>query len=200
MTLAKALSEDLQECKACGQAQYILNPDTDDCQPCPPGLACRGDDMVTVRVAGSTWVRNGSFYRLTGCPTGYRVVSWTGSQGVFDAAVQECQPCSDGTECTLGSSCVTCSACAAGKFKALQSASPCQWCPADTYNSMSGSKSESDCKPCPALATTNGRTGQTSLASCACPPQQLSLLDNVTGQIECKRCPKGGICASAIKH
>ena len=33
-----AFSSDLQQCKACIRGQYIINPDTDVCQDCPPGL------------------------------------------------------------------------------------------------------------------------------------------------------------------
>ena len=30
-------SSDLQQCKACSPGQYIINPNTDECQRCPPG-------------------------------------------------------------------------------------------------------------------------------------------------------------------
>ena len=34
---SKVGSADLQMCKPCGVGQYIINPNTDDCQACPPG-------------------------------------------------------------------------------------------------------------------------------------------------------------------
>ena len=148
VTALEAGSEDLQECRACLQGQYILRPNEDSCQTCPPGLTCRGDDVVVAKVAGSTWVRNGSIYLLTACPTGYWLVS-TGVSGSFDAAVQECQPCPEGTECTL-QSCVACSACLAGQYKDSKNAAPCQPCKADTYSSVVGAKTANDCLSCPA--------------------------------------------------
>ena len=31
-------SSSQQECRACNQGKYIINPNTDECQPCPPGI------------------------------------------------------------------------------------------------------------------------------------------------------------------
>jgi len=193
-TTAKAGSEDLQQCLACGSGQYILSPDTDDCQACPPGLVCRGDDVVAPRQAGSTWARNGSIYRLTSCPTGYRVVASVLQNGGFDATVQDCQPCDEGTECTLSPSCVVCLACPPGTFKSLQSASPCQACPPDTYNARSGSRVLSDCLSCPDGSSTLGKFGQQSLFGCHCDAQHITLRNDVLQTVECLACPKGGLC------
>jgi hypothetical protein len=96
----KAESESLQQCKPCLPNQYILNPATDDCQACPPGLTCRGDAEVQLRTSGAVWRRAGGIYRLDSCPTGYGVVS-AGPAGGFSAEAQDCQPCKEGTECTL---------------------------------------------------------------------------------------------------
>ena len=93
-------SEDLQECQACQASQYILNPDADACQTCPPGLKCDSTHVVTPAIANSTWARNGSVYRLTGCPAGYSVSS-AGATGGFDATVQQCSPCPKGEELSL---------------------------------------------------------------------------------------------------
>ena len=104
-TAAKTGSDDLQECQACAAGQYILSPDTDDCQTCPPGLVCRGDDVVQIKVPNSTWVRNGSIYRLSSCPTGYSVAS-LGADGRFDATAQQCVACGKGQEC-IAAACVS---------------------------------------------------------------------------------------------
>ena len=115
---AVAGSADLQECQACLTTQYILRPDTDACQACPPGLRCLGADAVTPVTANSTWARSGSVYRLKSCPAGYSVSS-TGVSGTFDATVQQCSPCPKGEEC-VSSSCVARSSC---RPKALQGSS-----------------------------------------------------------------------------
>ena len=84
-------SHDAQQCKQCIMNQYILNPNTDVCQSCPPGLKCSGTDVVVPVIANSSWLRNGAVYILTSCPPGYSVSS-TGALGAFDATVQQCSP------------------------------------------------------------------------------------------------------------
>lgn len=37
-------SSDLQECRACAQGQYIIDPNTDECQQCPPGIVAKTFD------------------------------------------------------------------------------------------------------------------------------------------------------------
>ena len=113
-------SAELQQCFKCqSPSTYILRPNEDDCQPCPPGLTCSGDDTLTPVVAGSTWVQEidaglGAIYRLEICLTGY-YVSPTATE-TFVAAQQRCIPCADGTEC-VDETCNTCTACTPGKYK-----------------------------------------------------------------------------------
>ena len=67
---------------------------TDECQVCPPGLTCHGDDTLDPVVAGSNWERDGKIFRLKDCPAGYSVEN--GGDGVFSAEVQRCEPCNKG--------------------------------------------------------------------------------------------------------
>lgn len=93
-------SLDVQACRKCSpELEYILDADTDACQACPPGLWCFGSDVVEPRLEGSTWIRNGSIYVLTGCPAGYKISSERAG-GVFDPSLQQCEPCDKGSECT----------------------------------------------------------------------------------------------------
>ncbi len=198
MSSAKTGLADLQECRACTHGQYILRPDEDYCQTCPPGLICRGDDVVRGRLPGSSWARNGSVFRLVSCPPGYQVSRSISMYVTFDAAVQDCQPCNEGTECTLETACVACSACPAGKFKTVQSPAACQACPPDTYISEVGSKSANDCRPCPDMATTFGLYGQVSKSACKCPSHQLTRLEPSGDQFKCVKCPSGAVCPSDL--
>ena len=186
VSTAAAGSLDLQECRPCQLGQYILSPSTDVCQGCPLGLTCEGNAVVTPKVSGSVWTRNGSIYVLLSCPTGYQVAS-TGPSGAFDATAQECQPCREGTEC-VDESCVECRACPAGKYKDLQSVSPCLPCEADTYSSVVGSKTHGDCKACPDKATTSGLSGQGNASACVCAPQSY-----IAG-LSCLICPLDAVC------
>ena len=112
-------SRDLQQCFKClSPSSYILQPDLDVCQPCPPGLTCAGDATFSPVIAGSVWVKNGSFVKLQSCPSGYEV-SPAGLHTLTAATAQQqqCRPCEKGYECVTAS-CVTCTACAPGYYKA----------------------------------------------------------------------------------
>ena len=54
---------------------------------------------------GSNWTVDGPIFRLHDCPIGYGV--YNGEDGAFTAAVQDCQPCDKGEECTTPP-CVRC--------------------------------------------------------------------------------------------
>jgi hypothetical protein len=97
-------SVDLQQCFKClSPSSYILQPDIDVCQPCPPGLTCAGDVTFTPVIAGSVWVTNGSFVKLQSCPSGYEV-SPAGLHTLTAATVQQqqCRPCEKGCDCVTG--------------------------------------------------------------------------------------------------
>ena len=118
----------------------------DLCQACPPGLVCHGDATLDPVVEGSTWVQDGAIFRLEACPTGYFVSPK--STEPFDAAQQRCLPCGKGEECTESSSCVTCSECQAGYYKAAVSTDPCVACPANTYRETTGASDLGMCLGC----------------------------------------------------
>lgn len=66
-------SHDSQHCSPCLLSEYIVDPNTDVCQKCPPGLVCRDGVVVGPKVEGSTWsIVNGVYYLET-CPIGYRL-------------------------------------------------------------------------------------------------------------------------------
>ena len=190
LSLAKAGSTDLQRCEKCNFRQYIINPDTDDCQPCPPGLECRGDDAVRSRVANASWVRNGSIYRLVSCPTGYSVSS-QGAGGRFDATVQQCTACGKGEEC-VSAECTVCSLCRPGFYKASVSTDACLPCPAGTYREMEGAQELGACMACQVKASTMGATGQSSPSACVC---DVDYYPAATAASTCQTCPRGAMCA-----
>ena len=134
-------SIDLQECFKCpSPSTYILQPDVDTCQPCPPGLVCAGDATFTAVIAGSDWVEQGSFFKLESCPAGY-YVSPAGVEALSAATAQQqlCLPCEKGFDC-VNTSCVTCTACSPGFYKAAVSTEPCAPCPTNTYVETEGSQ------------------------------------------------------------
>jgi hypothetical protein len=197
MPLAGSL--DLQRCRKCStELEYILNTDTDACQACPLGLWCFGSDVVEPRLEGSTWVRNGSIYLLTGCPAGYRVSSER-TRGVFDATLQQCDPCDKGSECK-SPPCTFCTLCAPGYYKDSKSATPCSACPKDTQNEFEGGDAlSSSCTPCPEKASTNGQTAVSNASVCEClkefyPMDQASARDSRSRTFVCKTCPAGAVC------
>ena len=181
---------DSQQCKPCQAAEYILDPDTDVCQTCPPGLICRGDDAVMNKMNVSTWMKSGSAYRLTSCPPGYSVSS-VGLSGTFDATVQQCIPCPKGEEC-LSAPCNECNPCLPGFYKATVSIDSCTACPADTYNTNSGSQDVSACQLCQTHSSTQGLTAQVNITACVCDAQYYRF--TATSTLICLPCPQGATC------
>ena len=53
-----------ERCIKCLDNQYIIDPDTDACQKCPPGLACSGNNVVTYVTPNSSWVPENGVYKL----------------------------------------------------------------------------------------------------------------------------------------
>ena len=180
-------SPDDQQCSKCGKDQYILNPNTDPCKFCPPGLHCRGDGTVIPLLDNSIWVKDDSVYLLLGCPTGYKVIS-NGVIGAFDDTVQRCDPCLKGEECILPP-CVTCRKCQAGFYKDAVSVEPCLPCPPNTYVSYEGAQEISSCQACPADSSTKLLNGQKYQESCKCDIGFYSVVSN--GQLRCIQCPPG---------
>ena len=92
MRTSAEASRDLQECFKCpSPSTYILRPDEDECQPCPPGLRCKGDDTLEPVTINSNWVQNGNVFKLESCPAGYSAISISTEE--VDAADQECVEC-----------------------------------------------------------------------------------------------------------
>eukprot|EP00961_Rhodomonas_salina_P194135 2621122-Rhodomonas_salina.1 len=53
-------NHNVQQCKPClNGTEYIIRPNEDVCQRCPPGLLCFGDDRVVPVPEGSVWVQDG---------------------------------------------------------------------------------------------------------------------------------------------
>jgi hypothetical protein len=109
----KNTSHDTQTGHPCSERQYIINPDEDTCERCPPGLECRGDNKVVPVVEISTWLAENGLYKLLTCLTGY---SKTRVDGEWDQ--QKCEACDRGSDCVLNV-CETCSPCAAGRESVL---------------------------------------------------------------------------------
>ena len=183
-------SNDAQECKACLPEQYILNPNADTCQNCPPGLSCTGTSAVVPVIKGSTWIPDGTIYRLTGCPAGYSISS-TGISGNFEAAVQQCSPCPKGEEC-ISPPCSVCRPCDPGFYKAAAGVDACVACPADTYSTEAGGQSLSACQRCPTFASTQGHVNQTSQAGCICDTGYYPAY--ASDSLTCVACPAGATC------
>jgi hypothetical protein len=193
-------SADLQECFKCpSPSTYILNPDVDECQPCPPGLHCDGTSTVQPVVQNSTWEQDGAIYRLQSCPSGYAV--FPVSVDASNAALQECTPCPEGTECVL-ETCKTCSHCAAGTYKDVVGTQACRSCPQNTYNPDVNSKTFANCLTCPQGADTGGLVGQTSLDACLCSDRMYST--ELEPVFTCETCPSGAMCMGdgtcALRH
>ena len=183
-------SPDLQECQPCLSNQYILDPNNDQCQTCPPGLRCMGTSIVNPVTPNSTWVQHGSVYLLLGCPAGYSVSS-AGVTGSFDATVQQCSPCPKGEEC-VSAPCVTCSPCKPGFYKPAVSADACAACPVDTYNMLTGAQDLSLCQRCQTYATTLGNIAQTCQSACVCDDQYYAVMTKTSST--CANCPTGATC------
>jgi len=180
----------VDECTHCF-LQYIINASTDNCQQCPAGLKCHGDATFEVLVPNSTWIEDGAIYRLQGCPSGY-YVSPDGPVDANNAMLQKCTPCGKGEECT-NSTCITCSMCAPGFYKAAVSAEACLACPANTYRMTSGATELGNCQACPSGADTRMVGGQTRPTACVC--GERFYLSGAT----CSNCPQGALCQGGSK-
>jgi len=187
-----------QRCKKCIPGlQYILNSSTDKCQTCAEGMRCpMGDDIVEFETVNSTWVPEGPILRLERCPSGYYVSP--SSTETSNAVLQRCLPCGKGEECTHSSSCVTCSECQAGYYKAAVSTDACVACPANTYRETTGASDLGMCLECQVKSSTMGQKGQKSRRACACDVEFYLIVfsDEGTGDelLSCQRCPKGAEC------
>eukprot|EP00961_Rhodomonas_salina_P003389 46924-Rhodomonas_salina.1 len=182
-----------QKCQQCLTTQYIINPNEDECQRCPPGLICDGTRGVTPRLEGANWTvcsgcgsTGSSVYELSSCPTGYRI-----STAVYDQ--QQCSPCPRGAECSLDA-CKACSLCEKGYYKQSTSPALCTICPLNTYNDVEGATTPAQCQACPARSLT-ATQGATSAQECLCSPRTyLSLPPSSPGTRICTLCPAGGRC------
>ena len=125
-------SHDTAKCHRCLDTQYIINPDKDACQRCPPGLICQGDNVVVPVVKNSTWAPEDGLFKLQTCPTGYSKISVANQ---WDQ--QKCQQCAAGTECVL-QVCDSCSDCEPGSYKDAAGTQACRACPQNTYNPYPG--------------------------------------------------------------
>lgn len=78
-------THDEARCHKCLDNQYIIDPDLWQCEKCPPGLICRGDDVVIKVVANSTWLPEDGVYKLKVC----LLVLASGSVRPSDNAIAE---------------------------------------------------------------------------------------------------------------
>ena len=184
-----------QRCQRCvPELEYILDPGTDRCQPCPAGLTCHGDATLDPKVENSSWVREGAVFRLLSCPFGYRVEP--GPTDTFNTALQKCAPCGKGEECT-NATCTTCLPCAPGTYKAAVGTEPCLACPANTYRKDPGATELDNCAQCQDRSSTKGSVGQSNMRACVCDPQYYLITVNQGLSSEgllCEACPRGALC------
>jgi len=111
-----------------------------DSERCPPGLQCKGNNIVVPVVANSTWLAEGGVYKLQTCPTGYSKISTEGEEDQ-----QRCAPCAEGSECVL-SECSVCVGCQAGKYKDTAGTQSCRACPENTFNPNLNAKDYASCR------------------------------------------------------
>ena len=203
----KATQAEFQKCQRCNSEglHYILDPDTEDCQRCPPGLQCHGDNVTVPVTEGSEWSVQSPILRLTMCPTGYKIWPELAPGEEFDndvhAPIQECQACSEGTECTL-ERCSNCTLCPPGTYKDSPGTIGCRKCAAGKYNTKKGQKSETDCIRCVDGSNTGTQApfleGATSINDCDCAANMYMSI-NRTGpggsiSMRCFTCPAAATC------
>jgi hypothetical protein len=189
----------MMECRECNQVlNYILDPNSHDCQRCPPGLICNGNAVTSTVVNGSEWSVEGPINLLHACPRGYKVWPALLPGESFDltihAPLQECAVCTEGMECILDQ-CLTCTMCPTGKYKDTPGTAPCRNCAASKYNTKSMATSESFCLPCPDGADTRGLEGAVSIHDCEC-VLNMYMTVNKTGGLgmRCFACPAAAMC------
>lgn len=81
---------DIQQCVPCLATQYVLNPNADKCQLCPPGLSCSFGHLWQPKTVGAIWKAVAGQLWLQWCPTGHKLINTTGHDN------QECQKCEVG--------------------------------------------------------------------------------------------------------
>ena len=189
-------SKDLQECFKCPSSTYILRPNVDSCQPCPPGLSCSGDASLMPTLQGSVWVQQDAIFKLESCPSGSYV--FPKSTDMFDRAQQRCLPCGKGEECTTAP-CVSCTPCQAGYYKASVSTDFCVKCPTGTFREEQGATDFGMCLSCQRKSSTASLAGQSSRGACVC-DMEYYLISTDKGLISesllCQTCPKGAVCGN----
>ena len=96
-----------------------------------------------------------------------------------------------GEEC-VNSSCVTCTPCAPGHYKAAVSTEACDACPPSTYRETSGATELGNCVGCLPNSYTNAG-GQSSWSACVCDSDYYRIVadDAADG---CMACPPGLTC------
>ncbi len=102
----QAPGEERQKCHPCTDEQYILNPNEDECQPCPVGATCFGNSTIHSKVEGADWSiqerevdgQNVSMFVLNSCPRGHELNNKRGN-GDFSPQDQECRACAVSSEC-----------------------------------------------------------------------------------------------------
>ena len=97
-----------------------------------------------------------------------------------------------GEEC-VDSSCMTCTPCAPGHYKAAVSTEACEACPKDTYRETPGATELGNCEGCLAKSSTNGAVGQSSWTSCVCDSDYYRILADDKDDA-CMDCPLGLTC------
>ena len=115
----------------------------------------------------------------------------------------DCRKCSAGKYSTVrgATSRATCLDCAPGKYLSSAGSSQaedCVLCPRDSFNPNPGAVDVSFCRSCPRGSSTDGATGRTSEAECACPDTHYSnfTIDEMSQvTFECMLCVDGGLCA-----
>jgi hypothetical protein len=189
-------------CLPCQTNEYFSEYGS-QCQPCPQGLWCRGDNFVEPRTINSSWIQRDGIYLLKMCPIGYSMSS--AEDGLVEAGSQQCQPCAQGQEC-VNPPCNACSLCRPGFYKDQMNLGSCLRCPADTYNENEGGDAlETSCTKCPDQSTTNGKRGANSINDCECKSFLYPIFTQISGKntMICQTCPTGAVCPDktcALRH
>lgn len=191
-----------QRCVRCLATEYIVFPNTQECQLCPRGLECRGDDVVESKVPGSVWEQIDGVFTLKSCPTGYLLENSTMPR-------QQCAGCASGFECTTTTgACMECTPCSPGYYKETLGPEFCEPCAQNTYQPDYAATSISACLACPRLATTL-EIASTRAGDCFCSESTYIMGESLAGSTGadssattdfvfwCNECPVGAECASS---
>lgn len=98
-----------------------MDPNSDECKKCPPGLVCSDGVVVEPKISGSTWDIVDGVYLLRTCPIGY-------STYIAAPELHECRECPKGQECKTGN-CTSCVDCEKGYYKPTVGPQLCFPCP-----------------------------------------------------------------------